>query len=402
MTDHAILGTLTPGSRRNLADTLRAEYTGAILLLLGAVVALVWANSPWSESYRSLSEARLGPAALHLDLTVAAWAKDGLLAIFFFVVGVELKREIVDGQLRRPSTAIVPIVAAVGGIAAPALVYLAVTTLGDAPTSGWAVPVATDIAFAVAVLAIAGKGLPTALRAFLLTLAVVDDLLGIVVIAVFYTAELNFLALGGAFAAVALFGVLVRKVGGRSPWLLVPLAVVAWALMHASGVHATIAGVLLGFTVPALARTGEATSLAETYEHRWRPLSAGVAVPVFALFAAGVTMNGDALTDAATNPVALGVLAGLVIGKPLGITVATFLLVRLTKATLDASLRWLDVVAVACIGGIGFTVALLIGELSFPPGTPDSEAAKAAILVGSLASAVIGGTFLAWRSRVRR
>lgn len=403
MTDSpTLLGPLTPGSRRNLADTLRAESTGAVLLLLGAVVALVWASSPWGDSYRALSAVRVGPSALHLDLTVAQWATDGLLAIFFFVVGVELKREIVDGQLRRPATAIVPIVAAVGGMAVPALLYTLVNVVGDGDPRGWAVPVATDIAFAVAVLAIAGRGLPTALRAFLLTLAVVDDLLGIVVIAAFYTASLDFVAMAGAAGTVALFAVLVRRRGGAPPWLLVPLSVLAWALMHASGIHATIAGVVLGFTVPALARDGERRSLAEHYEHVWRPVSAGFAVPVFALFAAGVTMTPEALRDAFTNPVAIGVVLGLVVGKPLGITLATWLLVRLTKATLDTSLRWLDVVAVACVGGIGFTVALLIGELSFTPGTADSEAAKAAILVGSLLSAALGGTLLAWRARTRR
>ena len=397
-----ILGSLTPGSRRNFLDTLRAENTGAILLLLGAVVALVWANSPWGDSYRTLSSLRFGPSAVHLDLTLAQWATDGLLAIFFFVVGVELKREIVDGQLRRPATAIVPIVAAVGGMAAPALIYAAVNAIGNGDPQGWAVPVATDIAFAVAVLAIAGRGLPTALRAFLLTLAVVDDLLGIIVIAAFYTASLDFLAMAGAGLVIAAFAILVRKHGGAPPWLLVPLAVLAWALMHASGIHATIAGVLLGFTVPALPRAGERHSLAEHYEHRWRPISAGFAVPVFALFAAGVTMTPDALRDALGNPVAIGVVLGLVVGKPLGITAATWLLVRLTRATLDSALRWLDVVAVACVGGIGFTVALLIGELSFEPGSPDSEAGKAAILVGSLLSALLGGLLLAWRSRVHR
>ena len=201
---------------------------------------------------------------------------------------------------------------------------------------------------------------------------------------------------------IAAFAILVRKHGGAPPWLLVPLAVLAWALMHASGIHATIAGVLLGFTVPALPRAGERHSLAEHYEHRWRPIFAGFAVPVFALFAAGVTMTPDALRDALGNPVAIGVVLGLVVGKPLGITAATWLLVRLTRATLDAALRWLDVVAVACVGGIGFTVALLIGELSFEPGSPDSEAGKAAILVGSLLSALLGGLLLAWRSRVHR
>lgn len=397
-----LLGTMTPGGRRNFADTLRAENTGAILLLSGAVVALIWANSPFSESYRALSSFSFGPSALHLDLSVAQWATDGLLAIFFFVVGIELKREMVDGELRRPATAIVPILAAVGGMAVPAVVYSVINTLSSAgDPNGWAVPVATDIAFAVAVLTIFGKGLPTALRAFLLTLAVVDDLLGIVVIAVFYANGLSFVWMAAAVVAIGVFAVLVRRRGGASPWLLIPLAVLAWAFMHASGIHATIAGVTLGFTVPALARTGETTSLAERYEHAWRPISAGFAVPIFALFAAGVAMSPSALADAASTPAAQGVFFGLVLGKPVGILLATWLLVTFTGAALDASLRWLDLVAVACVGGVGFTVSLLIGELSFTPGTPTSEAVKAAVLLGSLTAAAIGGGLLSWRSAVR-
>ncbi|WP_098456504.1 Na+/H+ antiporter NhaA [Sanguibacter antarcticus] len=398
-----VLGPLTPGGLRNFTDNLRAENTGAILLLVGTIVALVWANSPFSESYRELSALTFGPSALHLDLSVAQWATDGLLAIFFFVVGLELKREMVDGELRRPATAIVPILAAVGGMVVPALVYTvinAVSSLGE--PHGWAVPVATDIAFAVAVLTVFGKGLPTALRAFLLTLAVVDDLLGIVVIAIFYTAGTSLVWLGAALATIVVFGLVARRHGGGSPWLLVPLAVLTWGLMHASGIHATIAGVLLGFSVPALARPGERQSIAERYEHVWRPVSAGFAVPVFALFAAGVVMSPSALADAASNPAAQGVFFGLVLGKPAGILLATWLLVSFTKASLDDSLRWFDMAAVACVGGVGFTVSLLIGELSFEAGTVNGEAVKAAVLVGSVTAAAVGATLLAWRSRTHR
>ena len=393
-----VIGPLTPGSLRNLADTLRAENAGAVLLLIGAVVALVWANSPWSGGYAALSDTVVGPAALHLDLTVAQWATDGLLAIFFFVVGLELKREMVDGQLRRPSTAIVPILAAVGGMAAPALVYTVVNLQAGGSPEGWAIPVATDIAFAVAVLTVFGKRLPTALRAFLLTLAVVDDLLGIVVIAVFYAVGLQIVWLGVSLATIGVFAVLVRR--RTTAWVLVPLAVLAWTFMHMSGVHATIAGVILGFTVPALARSGETVSRAERLEHVWRPVSAGLAVPVFALFAAGVSMSPSALADAVSDPAAQGVALGLVLGKPVGILLATFLLVRLTKATLDPSVRWPDLVAVSVVAGIGFTVSLLIGELSFDAASPHGENVKAAILLGSLAAAALGGALLTWRSRV--
>ena len=395
---HEVFEDLTPGSTRNFADTLRAENTGSVLLLAGAVVALAWANSPWREGYEALSGIVVGPAALHLDLTLAQWATDGLLAIFFFVVGLELKREIVDGQLRRPSTAIVPIVAAVGGMAAPALIYTAVNLGADGSPGGWAVPVATDIAFAVAVLTIFGRRLPTALRAFLLTLAVVDDLLGIVVIAIFYSEGLQLAWLGAVAVTVGLFAVGVRRPGVPG-WVLIPLAVAAWGFMHASGVHATIAGVLLGFTVPALARTGETASVAERYEHLWRPVSAGLAVPVFALFAAGVSLSPESLADAAGDPAAQGVALGLVLGKPIGIVLATVLLVKLTRATLDESVRWWDVVAVSVVAGIGFTVSLLIGELSFEPGSPQAEHAKAAVLLASATAAALGAVLLTWRTR---
>jgi len=402
MTDRptGLFSRLTPGGRRNFADDLRAENTGAILLLVGAVIALVWANSPFRDGYTALGEAVVGPGALHLDLTVAQWATDGLLAIFFFVVGLELKREMVDGQLRRPATAIVPILAAVGGMAAPAAIYVLINATNPSGSmDGWAIPVATDIAFAVAVLTVFGKRLPTALRAFLLTLAVVDDLLGIVVIAVFYAGGLQFVWLGAAFATIAVFGVLVRR-RGMTAWVLIPLALAAWYFMHASGIHATIAGVILGFTVPALARTGERRSVAEHFEHLWRPVSAGLVVPVFALFAAGVSMSPDDLASAAGDPAAQGVALGLVLGKPIGILLTTFLLVKLTRADLDGSVRWPDLAAVSVVAGVGFTVSLLIGELSFAETSPHGEHVKAAVLIGSLAAATLGGALLTWRSRV--
>ncbi|HEY8717498.1 Na+/H+ antiporter NhaA [Pengzhenrongella sp.] len=395
-----LFGRLTPGAERNFADDLRSENAGAILLLVGAVVALVWVNSPWRDGYTALSDAVVGPSALGLDLSLAQWATDGLLAIFFFVVGLELKREMVDGQLRRPSTAIVPILAAVGGMAVPAGIYALVnaTSAGGA-MGGWAVPVATDIAFAVAVLTIFGRRLPTALRAFLLTLAVVDDLLGIVVIAIFYADDLAFVWLGAALATIAVFALCVRR-RGMTAWVLVPLAILAWGFMHASGIHATIAGVMLGFTVPALARPGEQQSLAERFEHLWRPVSAGLAVPVFALFAAGISFSAADLMRAADDPAAQGVALGLVIGKPVGILLATFLLVKLTRANLDESVRWPDLVAVSVVAGVGFTVSLLIGALSFDATSPHSDHIKAAVLVGSVASAALGAILLTCRSRV--
>lgn len=402
-----LFAALTPGGERNLLDTLREERTGGVLLLVGTVVALLWANL-WPSSYTAVSETVVGPAALHLDLTLAAWATDGLLAIFFFVVGLELKREIVAGELRDPRTAVVPIVAAVGGMLVPAALYLTVnlTAPGGDPT-GWAVPTATDIAFAVAVLAVVGRSLPNALRAFLLTLAVVDDLLAIIVIGVVYTDHVALLTLVAALVVVGLFTLAVTR-GLTSPWLLLPLAVTAWALMHASGVHATIAGVLLGLVVPATPeatrralrlRETPAESLAERWEHRWRPVSAGFAVPVFAVFAAGVTFSAAVVRDAVADPVAQGVALGLVVGKPLGILGATWLVARFTRAALAPGLGWADVLAVGLVGGIGFTVSLLVGELAFGAGSAHDEHVVVAVLAGSLVAACAGGAALWQRDR---
>ncbi len=387
---------------QSVASALRSETLGGLLLMGGALIALLWANSPWRDSYATLTGTTIGPAALHLDLTVAAWAADGLLAIFFFVIGLELKREFVEGELRSPRRAMLPIVAAVGGMVAPALIYLAVNLVrAGGTTDGWAVPVATDIAFAVAVLAIISTHLPAALRSFLLTLAVVDDLLAITIIAVFFTDELNLLPLAGSLVTIAVFGLLARR--ARAPWwLLLPLAVLAWALMHEAGVHATIAGVLLGFAVPAVARHGGRESRSERYEHIWRPVSAGFAVPIFAVTAAGVSLSVDELATALRDPAAMGVALGLVLGKVVGILGATYLLARFTRASLDEELSWWDVLGLSLLAGIGFTVSLLIGELAFGIDTGRGDHVKAAVLLGSVTAAVLAAVVLRWRNRVYR
>jgi len=391
---------LTPSTEQTLADVLRTERAGGILLVIGTIVALLWANSAWAGAYETMQNTVVGPHALHLDLTLATWAKDGLLAVFFYVVGLELKREIVAGELRKPSTAIVPIVAAIGGMLVPAGIYLVINlTQSGGDTSGWAVPVATDIAFAVAVLSIVGKWLPNALRAFLLTLAVVDDLLAIIIIAIFFTDGLSFVWLGASIACIVLFWFLIKK-HITTAWILTPIALLAWGFMHASGVHATIATVALGLAVPAIKRKGEKYSLAEHWEHWWRPLSAAVAVPIFALFAAGVAIDAEALRVAAGDPVAQGIVAGLVIGKPIGILLFTFLMATFTRASLDRGLSWWDVLGMACLSGIGFTVSLLIGDLAFA-GDRASEV-KMAVLAASVLAATLGAVLLMWRDRFYR
>ena len=388
-----------------IAELLRQETVGGALLVLGAAVALVWANSPFAESYVALQDFTVGPAALHLDLTIGAWASDGLLALFFFVVGVELKREFVAGDLRDPRRAALPILAAVGGMIAPALVYVAVNArTGDGALSGWAIPTATDIAFALAVLAVISTHLPTALRTFLLTLAVVDDLLAVAIIAVFYTSDLNYLALTGAFVPLALFGLAVQ-LRVHAWWVLLPLAAATWVLMHASGVHATVAGVLLGFTVPVLTRRRrdgrEQEGLAEGFEHRLVPLSAGVAVPIFAFLAAGVSFGGwSGLTQSFADTVALGIALGLVVGKFVGVLGTTYLVSRFTRADLDDELSWWDVTGLALLAGIGFTVALLLGELAFGDDSSRDDHVKVGVLTGSLVSALLSSVVLRSRNRV--
>ncbi|CAL9522156.1 Na(+)_H(+) antiporter NhaA [Streptomyces sp. enrichment culture] len=397
-TPRKVLGRLSLPERTFVADALRTETVGGVLLLAAAVAALLWANiPPLHDSYESVSHFHFGPAALGLDLSVAHWAADGLLAIFFFVAGIELKRELVAGDLRDPRAAALPVIAALCGMAVPALVYTLTNVTGGGSLVGWAVPTATDIAFALAVLAVIGTSLPSALRAFLLTLAVVDDLFAILIIAVFFTADLNFAALGGAAAGLVVFWLLLRR-GVRGWYVYVPLALVVWALMYNSGVHATVAGVAMGLMLRCHRREGEDHSPGEHIEHLVRPLSAGLAVPLFALFSAGVSISGGALADVFTEPETLGVVLGLVVGKALGIFGGTWLAARFTRASLSDDLAWPDVFAVASLAGIGFTVSLLIGELAFEGDQAMTEEVKAAVLIGSLIAATLATVLLKIRN----
>jgi NhaA family Na+:H+ antiporter len=396
------LGRLSLPERAFVADALRAETVGGVILLVAAVAALIMANTPLSGFYQDIRDFHLGPESLHLHLSVAQWAQDGLLTIFFFVAGIELKRELVAGELRDPKAAVLPVVAAVCGMAVPALLYVVVGAAAGGDLAGWAVPTATDIAFALAVLAVIGTGLPSALRAFLLTLAVVDDLFAILIIAAFFTSGLNFLALGLSAAGLALFWFLHHR-GVRGWYVYVPLAVVIWALMHASGVHATVAGVAMGLMLRCTVREGEEHPPAERIEHLVRPVSAGLAVPVFAFFAAGVTVSGNFVSDVFTKPEPLGVVVGLVIGKTVGVFGGAWLTARFTKAALNEDLAWADVLAIASLSGIGFTVSLLIGELAFPQDPLLADEVKAAVLTGSLIAAVLASVLLKVRNvRYRR
>ena len=402
MSDRTVLGRPSLLQRGWVLEQLRRETVGGALLLIAAAIALIWANSPWGDAYASLIAWTIGPAALHLDLSLATWAADGLLAVFFFVVGLELKHELVLGSLSKPAKAAVPMAAAIGGMALPALIYAVVNVrMPEGAPVGWGVPMATDIAFALAVLAIVGRSLPIALRAFLLTLAVVDDLGAITVIALFYSGDIALGWLAASIALCALYGVL-QRMRVTSAWVFVPLALAAWVAMHESGVHATVAGVILGLLTRVRPDPGEQAAPAERLNHRLHPLSAGVCVPLFAFTAAGVDLRGIGVAAALTTPIAIGVILGLVVGKPLGILGTAWMTARFTRASLATGLLWRDVAAVGVLAGVGFTVALLIAELGFAGNEALLDSAKAAVLAASVLSALLAAALLARRGRHHR
>lgn len=396
----------SPTALTRVRAALERDTVGGALLLAVTVLALTLANSPAEGWFTTVRDTVLGPDVLGLGLTAGQWASDGLLAVFFFVVGLELKGEMVAGDLRDPRRAAVPIAAAVGGVAVPALVFVALNAgAGQEALRGWAIPTATDIALAAPLLAVLARGLPAAVRVFLLTLAVIDDLIAITVIAVVYPTGFTPAPLLAALLPLLLFAIAVHR-GIRTPWLLLPLAVTAWVLVHASGVHATVTGVLLGMTVPVLAptgrgddRTARAQGLAARFEQWWRPVSTGFAVPVFAFFATGITVGGlNGLTTALGSSVAQGTIAGLVVGKAVGINSAAWLTTRLTTARLSDGVRWGDVAAVSLLGGIGFTVSLLVGELAYGPATELDNTAKVGVLLGSTTAALLAALALRLRA----
>ncbi|PQZ91110.1 Na+/H+ antiporter NhaA [Arthrobacter sp. MYb227] len=406
-----ILGRGSYAEHLRIGEILRKETVGGLVLIIGAVVAIIWANSSASNAYFALRDFTIGfeVAGIDLNLSLGHWAADGLLAVFFFLVGLELKKEFVAGDLRDFKRAVVPVAAAFGGVLVPALIFVALNlSSGGETLRGWAIPTATDIAFAVAVLAVIGSNLPSPLRIFLLTLAVVDDLIAIVIIAFVFTDDLRPPYLLMALAPIALYTFLTHKwpkffASKRwAPWLiLLPLGIMTWALVFGSGIHATIAGVVLGFCVPVLRRDEpEKPGLAEKFEHRFRPLSSGFCVPVFAFFAAGVAIGGaDGIASALGDPVLWGIVLGLIFGKPLGIMGSTWLVTRSAKANLDPDVKWGDLFGVTLLAGIGFTVSLLVSELSFGLASPHYDHAKVAILMGSLAAAVLGSLWLIPRNR---
>ena len=383
-----------------LIRALRGETIGGILLLIGAIIAILWANSPWGDAYFALANYQIGPAAIGLNLSLATWAADGLLAVFFFVAGLELKHEFMHGTLSKPAQAAVPIAAAIGGMALPAIIFTVIVarTGESGDLAGWAIPMATDIAFALAVLAVVGRKLPIALRAFLLTLAVVDDLGAITIIALFYS---HGFSLPYFTVAVVLLGVyaVLQRWRVRSPFIYIPLALVIWWATHESGIHATVAGVAMALLTRASTDPGEAESPADRLQRMILPISAGLCVPLFAFFAAGVDLRSTGLLEPLTSPIAIGILLGLVVGKPLGVVGTSWIMARFTRASLNPSIGWRDVLAVGLLAGIGFTVALLITELAYEGDLLRLDGAKVAVFTASVLSAILASFMLIGRNR---
>ena len=414
-----------------LREFTHTSAAGGVLLMIAAAVALIWANSPFASSYTALWQTRLsiGIGDLALSKPLLLWINDGLMAIFFLVVGLEIKREVLVGELREPRKALLPVVAAIGGAAIPALIFVAIVG-GSRPEAirGWGIPMATDIAFALGVLALLGRRAPIALRVFLTALAIVDDLLAVLVIALFYTSNVAVMALVAAGITLALL-VAANLLGVRRPVVYALLGVVLWVAVLQSGVHATIAGVLLAFTIPATTRLDasafaatarqrlddferhddgesgvtatqhaalwdleEATEQAQApmmrMEHGLHEWVAFFIVPLFALANAGVALTGD-LGAMLTDPVVVAVVLGLVVGKQVGITAATWLVVRSGRASLPEGVHWRHIYGVAWLGGIGFTMSLFIGELAYHE-SPALGLAKIGILLASVVAGIGG------------
>jgi NhaA family Na+:H+ antiporter len=375
-------------------DFVSIEALSGLVLLAGAVAALVWANAA-TGSYEEFwhHHVNVGVGDASIDLSIQHWVNDGLMTVFFFVVGLEIKREVVRGELRDPRTVALPVLAAIGGMALPALLYTALNA-GGSGAEGWAIPAATDIAFAVGVLALLGPRVPRNLKLFVLTLAIVDDIGAIIVIAIFYSGGVELLWLLASAGLVALILVLQRlRVATPIAYVLPALAL--WVCLYEAGVHPTIAGVILGLLTPARPFGGR--QVIESLEHGVHPWSSFLIVPLFALANAGIVIDSDTVSRAFDSPVTIGVALGLVVGKTLGITLATALGVRLRLGRLPDGVRWPHLVGGAAVAGIGFTVALFVADLSFR-GTR-LENAIIGILVGSLLSGLVGAAVIAGAAR---
>jgi NhaA family Na+:H+ antiporter len=381
-----------------LRQFLKLESAGGIALCLAAAIALVLANSSLEALYARLLELPIAirVGGLEIDKPLLLWVNDGLMAVFFMLVGVEVKREAVEGELSRGSRAVLPAIAALGGMAGPALVYLACNWGDAAALRGWGIPTATDIAFALAVLALLGPRVPASLKIFLLALAIIDDLGAIIIIAVFYTAELSLIALLlGGFGVATLVLLNLGGVSRRAAYTLIGIFI--WVCVLKSGIHATLAGVITGLAVPL--RAADGSSPARDLEHDLHPWVAFGVLPVFAFANAGVGLAGVAPSDL-LQPVQFGTELGLLVGKQVGVIGSIWLATRIGLAKLPEGADWLQLYGVALLTGIGFTMSLFIGTLAFPADAYDTDV-RAAVLLASLISAICGYLVLRIGSRRR-
>jgi Na+:H+ antiporter, NhaA family len=370
-----------------LREFLRTEAAGGVVLLIAAVAAVVWANSPASDSYQALWQTKVavGWEPVRVEADLRHWVNDALMTLFFFLVGLEIKRELVVGELNRPRAAALPVIAAAGGVALPIVVFTVVVR-GAEGGSGWGIPIATDIAFAVGVLALLGRSIPDGVRLFLLSVAIVDDIIAIAVIAIFYSHELKLGWLGIAALGV-LAVVAMRALNVRVIWPYLPVGAAVWFATHESGVHATIAGVVLALLCPARPVGGR--EVLQTLEHRLHPFVAFAIIPLFGLANAGVELREVQLGSRLT----LGVLLGLVVGKTLGVTAATAAATRFGRLELPSGVRMAHVWGLAALAGIGFTVSLFIADLGLD--RPDLvNQAKIGILAASVLAGALGAALL--------
>lgn len=388
-TKNRFLPRISGAQKSWISQVLRNETFGGSLLLFAALVALVLANSPVKDLFFSIKQFEIGFD--FLKLPIGSWVSDGLLVIFFLAAGIELKHELVHGSLRERSQAVVPVAAALGGMIVPASIYLLLNN-GTDTSGGWGIPMATDIAFALAILAVVGRRLPIELRAFLLTLAVVDDLGAIIVIAIFYTSKFALLAFLGAVSLLAIFGYMQKK-GVKGWYFYLPLALAIWYLMHESGVHATVAGIAMGMLMNMHNAAGE--NLLKLIH----PYSAILAAPLFAFFASGISLSSLDLGNTLSSNLSLGIIFGLVLGKPLGVFAGAYLVARFTKAELSKGISWWDVAALGSLAGVGFTVALLINGLAFKNSEGNAKLGVLSVLLASLISALVASVLLTLRRR---
>ncbi len=414
------------------AGFFHSQVAGAFVLMGFTAVALVWANSPWADTYFEWIHTYIGVGwgGAIFKMSLQHWVMDGLMAIFFFVVGLEIKREIVVGELSTLRKATLPVTAAIGGAIVPAIIYASLNA-GGPGSPGWGVPMATDIAFALGILALLGSRVPIGLKVFLTALAIADDMIAVIVIAVFYTEQISILALGVAGGFMFLI-VLANRAGVRAAWIYILLAVGAWAGVLASGIHATIAGVLVALLVPVRARLDPSTFLsdvrdnlkelqegtltresmiADTKQMRalsriyvavedmipaglelekvLHPVQSFLIIPLFALVSAGVRFDAETLNAMTTNPIGWGIIIGLFVGKQIGVTGAAWLAIRSGRAEMPAGVSWAQIWGASCLAGVGFTMSIFIAELAFSDATLIAEA-KIGILAASLLSGVFG------------